>query len=51
MLVSMANSVSDIETAMRVNTVGVRFADAAKVAEHYFGAPRQKGSHCIYQTP
>ncbi len=29
----------------------VAFADALKVAEHYFGAPRINGSHHIFKTP
>lgn len=31
---------------------GVRFSSLAAVCEHYFGAPRQKGtSHQVYKTP
>lgn len=30
----------------------VRFSDLAKLCEHYFGAPRNKGtSHHVYKTP
>jgi hypothetical protein len=29
----------------------VNFADAVKIASHYFGEPRQKGSHCIWKMP
>lgn len=30
----------------------VRFSKLAAVCEHYFGAPRQKGtSHHVYKTP
>lgn len=30
----------------------IRFADLAKVCDHYFGQPRQHGtSHRIYKTP
>ena len=38
--------------AMRNNPKGVRFADLARVCDHYFGQPRQKGtSHRVYRTP
>ena len=34
------------------NPQNVRFADLAKVCQHYFGSPRQQGtSHRIYKTP
>ncbi|BAZ43254.1 hypothetical protein NIES4102_02540 [Chondrocystis sp. NIES-4102] len=34
------------------NSNDVRFDDLAKVCDHYFGEPRQKGtSHRIYKTP
>lgn len=34
------------------NPVGVRFADLAKVCDHYFGEPRQEGtSHRVYRMP
>jgi hypothetical protein len=30
----------------------VRFADLAKVCEHFFGPPRQSGSsHAVFKTP
>ena len=29
----------------------VRFADAVKVATHFFGEPRISGSHHIFKTP
>lgn len=30
----------------------VRFSDLVKICEHYFGAPRNKGtSHHVYKTP
>jgi agmatine/peptidylarginine deiminase len=45
-------SVKDILAAMRENPNDVRYADAKKVCEHYFGEPRQKGSsHCIFKMP
>jgi hypothetical protein len=36
---------------VRSSPKGVRFADAMKLAEHYFGPPRKRGSHRIFQTP
>ena len=34
------------------SSTDVRFNDLAKVCDHYFGEPRQKGtSHRIYKTP
>lgn len=37
---------------MRGNPKGVRFADACRVATHFFGAPRQNGtSHKVWKMP
>jgi hypothetical protein len=37
---------------MRTNPKGVRFADLARVCDHYFGEPRQQGtSHRVYRMP
>ncbi|WP_251054633.1 toxin HicA [Microbacterium sp. ISL-59] len=37
---------------MRANPAGVRYADLAKVCDHYFGDPRQQGSsHRVYRMP
>ncbi|GAB6859451.1 toxin HicA [Microbacterium xylanilyticum] len=37
---------------MRASALGVRFADLAKVCDHYFGEPRQRGtSHRVYRMP
>lgn len=37
---------------MRSAPGGVRFADLARVCEHYFGEPRQQGtSHLVYRMP
>lgn len=33
------------------NPRNVQFSDLAKVCNHYFGSPRQRGSHLIYKTP
>ena len=44
--------VDDIVEQMRRNPKGIRFADACRVCDHYFGEPRQKGSsHRAYKTP
>lgn len=44
--------IDDIVVRMRSNPKGVRFADAVRVCDHYFGQPRQKGSsHRVYKTP
>ena len=42
----------EILAGMRTNPAGVRFADACKVATHYFGEPRQNGtSHKVWKMP
>ena len=44
--------VDDIVEQMRSNSKGIRFADACRVCDRYFGQPRQKGSsHRVYKTP
>jgi hypothetical protein len=44
--------VDDIVAQMRRNPKGVRFSDACRVCDHYFGQSRQKGSsHRVYKTP
>ena len=38
--------------ALRSNPKGVRFADLARICDHFFGEPRQQGtSHRVYRTP
>ena len=37
--------------AIRNNTRSVKYRDASKVAEHYFGKPRVRGSHSVYTMP
>jgi len=45
-------AVADIVTRMRENPKAIRFVEAQRVCEHYFGAPRQQGtSHCVYKMP
>jgi hypothetical protein len=36
---------------IRHNPANVVFSDLAKLCEHYFGKPRQSGSHLIFKTP
>jgi hypothetical protein len=44
--------VDEIVERMERNPAGVRFAELAKVCEHYFGTPRSKStSHHVYRTP
>jgi len=47
----MAKPIEDLLEAMRRQPAGVRFADAMKVAEHFFGPPRRSGSHRIFKMP
>ena len=43
--------VEDIVGQMRGNPKGVRFTDACRVCDYYFGRARQKGSsHRVYKT-
>ena len=35
----------------RRNPRNVRFDDLRRLCEHYFGEPRQHGSHLVYRTP
>jgi hypothetical protein len=44
--------VEDLVAAMRINPKGIRFTEACKVCEHFFGPPRQRGSsHRLYRMP
>lgn len=37
---------------LRNNSKGVRFTELARICEHYFGPPRQRGtSHLVFRTP
>jgi len=48
----MASSIDELLEAMKQNPVGVRFADACKVADHFFGEPTQKkSSHRVWKMP
>jgi hypothetical protein len=45
-------SVDQTVESIRANPANVRFADLQRVCEHYFGAPRQRGtSHVVFKTP
>lgn len=43
--------IGDIIELMRRNPRGVRFVDAMRCAEHFFGKPRVHGSHCAFKMP
>lgn len=44
--------IAGLVTEMRESPKQVRFADAVKVATHFFGKPRQEGtSHCVWKMP
>jgi len=43
--------VEDIVEQMRRNPKDIRFSDACRVCDHYFGQPRQRStSHRVYKT-
>ncbi|WP_244857495.1 toxin HicA [Agromyces archimandritae] len=44
--------IATLLSKMRNSPKGIRFADLAKVCDHYFGEPRQQGtSHRVYRMP
>ena len=44
--------VDDLVAQMRRNPRSIRFADACRVCEYYFGKPRQKATtRRVYKTP
>ena len=44
--------IAAILARMRANPEAIRFAEAKRVCDHYFGPPRQNGtSHCVYRMP
>jgi hypothetical protein len=47
----VARSIDVIVAEMRNNPGGIRFADAMRACEHYFGKPRRSGSHRIFKMP
>jgi hypothetical protein len=47
----MSKAIEAVLAEMRNNPAGVRFADAVKVCEHYFGKARRSGSHHVFKMP
>ena len=48
----MPDSIEKLLVHMRQSPTGTRYSDAVTVAEHYFGAPRRKGSsHVVFKMP
>jgi hypothetical protein len=48
----VASTIEELITEMKANPVNVRFTDACRVADHFFGAPTQKGtSHRVWKMP
>ena len=48
----MASSIAELLEGMKNNPAGVRFLDACKVADHFFGEPTQKrSSHRVWKMP
>ncbi len=46
----MTDSIRKLVAQMRQSPTGIRFSEAVKVAEHYFGPARQKGSsHTVFK--
>lgn len=44
--------IADILARMRANPADIRFEDAYKIADYYFGEPRQRRtSHRVWKTP
>ncbi|MBK1699429.1 toxin HicA [Thiococcus pfennigii] len=39
-----------IRQEAQANPANLRFADLRKLCEHYFGTPRQSGSHLVFKT-
>ena len=50
-IIFVMRSVEEIYQQMVNNPQDVRFTDLCKICDHYFGEPRQKGSHCVYKMP
>ncbi len=48
----MSKRIDELVLALRNNPSGARFVDACKVATHYFGSPRNRGSsHYVWKMP
>ena len=51
-IMSVASSIDELLAEMKENPAGVRFSDACKVADHFFGAPTQNASsHRVWKMP
>ena len=44
-------SIETLLARMRTNPRGVRFRDAVRVASHFLGPPRVRGSHHLFSLP
>lgn len=44
-------TIQDLIARMRANPRNIRFCDAKRVCQHYFGPPRVHGSHHVFRTP
>ena len=48
----MGNSIEDLLAEMQENPSGLRFTDVCRVATHFFGEPRTRGSsHHVWKMP
>jgi hypothetical protein len=48
----VASTIEELISEMKANPFNVRFTDACKVADHFFGEPTQKGtSHRVWKMP
>lgn len=48
----VSRSFDALVAEMKLNPEGVRFVDACRVATHFFGEPRQRGtSHHVWRMP
>ena len=45
------SDIEKIERKMEASPSGVRFQDFMKVCARYFGKPRVRGSHHVYELP
>jgi hypothetical protein len=43
--------IEKLVASAKQNPSGVRFTDAVRIASHYFGPPRIKGSHHVFNMP
>jgi len=44
--------ITDVIRELARNPKSIRFAELARICDHYFGQPRQQGtSHRVYKTP